>query len=172
MLPKQFQGLGLPDFVVLALASKIFFLQCHWGFEGATAEMVMSTFETFMLEVGVYGNIFSQDYEQYGGLTTDNTWYKNFWQYCRHLNIEVRLHQKFMLAPAREGDRPLTELFSERGFAGRDLEALTVFRHFKCVVHLSDIMCCDGKTINPQILEFTPGASKYVFPYQRPRQDD
>jgi len=164
MLPERFQGLGLPDFVVLALATKIFFLQSHWGFKGATAEIVMSTFETFMLEVGMYGNIFSCDYERYGPLTTDNTWYQNFWQYCHHLDVDFRLDPKFLLGPARVNDRPLTELFDEHGFRGLELESLTIFRHYKCVVHLSDILCCDGKTLDPRILEFTPGASKYVFP--------
>ena len=172
MLPEYFQGLGLPDFVVLAFACKVFFLQCHWGFEGATARMVMSTFESFMLEVGLYGNIFSENYNEYGGLATDNTWYKNFWEYSRHLDIEVKFHAQFLLHPAREGDRSLTELFSCAGFVGRDLEALTIFRHFKCVVHLSDILCCDGKTVDPEMLEFTPGKSKYKFPYQKPRRED
>ena len=79
MLPERFQGLGLPDPVVLALANKIFFLQCHSGFEGATAAMAMLTYETFLLEVGIYGDIFAQDYELYGGLATNNTWYKNLW---------------------------------------------------------------------------------------------
>ena len=53
-LPERFQGLGLPDFVVLAFAYTIFFLQCHWGFEGATTKMVISTFKICMLEVGLY----------------------------------------------------------------------------------------------------------------------
>ena len=75
-LPERFQGLELPDFVVLAFACKILFLQCHWGFKGATARMVMSTFETFMLEVGLYGNNFTKDYKKYGRVATDNTWYK------------------------------------------------------------------------------------------------
>ena len=59
-LPERFQGLGLPNFVVIVFVCKIFFLRCHWGFKGVTARMVMSTFETFMLKVGLYGNIFSQ----------------------------------------------------------------------------------------------------------------
>ena len=111
MLPEYFQGLGLPDFVVLAFACKVFFLQCHWGFEGATARMVMLTFESFMLEVGLYSNIFLENYDEYGGLATDNTWYKNLWEYGCHLNIRVKFHAQFLLQPAREGDRSLTELF-------------------------------------------------------------
>ena len=90
-LLERFQGLGLPDFVVLAFSCKIFFLQCHCGFKGATTRMVMSTFETFMLEVGLYGDIFTKDYQKYGGAATDKTWYKNFWEYSCHLDIEIKI---------------------------------------------------------------------------------
>ena len=58
------------------------------------------------------------------------------------------------------------------GFTGPDLEALTIFRHFKCVVHLSDILCCDGKTVDASALTYSPGKSKYKFPYQQPRRSD
>ena len=78
MLPEYFQGLGLPNFVVPAFACKAFFLQSHWGFEGATTRMLMSTFESFILEVGLYGNIFVESYDKYGGLATNNTLYKGF----------------------------------------------------------------------------------------------
>ena len=72
----------------------------------------MSTFETFMIEAGLYGNIFTKDYKKYGGAATDNTWYKNFWEYSCHLDIEVKFHDKFLLHPAQEGNRSLMELFS------------------------------------------------------------
>ena len=114
-LPERFQGLGLSDFVVLAFAYKIFFLQCHWGFEGTVARMVMLTFETFMLEVRLLGDIFKKDYQKYGGAATDNTWYKNFWEFSRHLDIEVKFHDKFLLHPAREGDQLLMDFFLTQG---------------------------------------------------------
>ena len=41
MLPEMYQGLGLPNFLVLSLASKVFFLQCNWNFPGLTGDMAL-----------------------------------------------------------------------------------------------------------------------------------
>ena len=30
MPPEMYEGIGLPNFVVVAFATKIYFLQCHW----------------------------------------------------------------------------------------------------------------------------------------------
>ena len=132
----------------------------------------MSTFETFVLEVGLYEDIFIKDYQKYGVVATDNTWYKNFWKFSCHLDIEVKFHDKFLLHPAQEGDRLLMELFSNAGFACLDLEALAIFCHYKYTVHLSGILCFDGKTVDPAMLEFTPAYSKYKFSHQKPRRDN
>ena len=40
-LPERFQGLGMPNFVVVAFVSKVFFLQCHWGFWAQVVGMVL-----------------------------------------------------------------------------------------------------------------------------------
>ena len=60
----------------------------------------MLTFESFILEVGLYGNIFLESYDKYGGLATNNTWYKGFWEYGRHLDAAVKFHTQFLLQPA------------------------------------------------------------------------
>ena len=60
MLPEMYQGLGLPNFILVAFAAKVYFLQCHWGFEGATSDALQFAYETFLIEVGLHGNVFSQ----------------------------------------------------------------------------------------------------------------
>ena len=40
------------------------------------------------------------------------------------------------------------------------------------MVYLSDILCYEGKTVDPGILAFMPGKSKYFLPYQKPRPED
>ena len=132
----------------------------------------MCTFESFMLKLGLYGNIFSASYNQYARLATDNTWFKSFWEYSQDLGIAVTLHPWYLLHPAQVGNESLTENFSLLGYAGNDICALNIIKHFKGVVHLSDILLCDSKTVDPAMLQFWPGQSRYVFPYQQPRQDD
>ena len=60
MLPERYQGLGLPDFEVHSFSQKFHFLQRKWGGGDATSKMTETTYESFMTEVGVYGNIFSK----------------------------------------------------------------------------------------------------------------
>ena len=40
MLSESYHGLGLPNFVVLCFAAKLFFLQCQLGFDAASGEML------------------------------------------------------------------------------------------------------------------------------------
>ena len=74
MLPERYQGLGLPNFVVWSLAVKISFVQRHLG---AVGQMMIQAYEAFLMEVGVYGNGFAKDFETYGILATEWTWFRS-----------------------------------------------------------------------------------------------
>ena len=58
MLLALFHGLGLPKFVVVAFAKKIFYVQCYWGATDAPGYMLQWVYENFVPEVGPYGNPF------------------------------------------------------------------------------------------------------------------
>ena len=92
-LLERFQGLGMPNFVVVAFAVKVFFLQCHWGFEGATADSMHWCYENFLVEVGLYGNVFSCNFSQFHFMATQDTWFRNFWELGQHLGVSVILHE-------------------------------------------------------------------------------
>ena len=111
MLPEWFQGLGLPNFVVLCLAEKIFFMQCHLEFEEAVGEMMLQAYEAFLIEVGLYGDVLTRDFTRSGSLATDLTWFKKLWEYASHLKLAIILSDEFHLKPVREGDRSLMEAF-------------------------------------------------------------
>jgi len=173
ILPERFQGLGMPNFVVVAFAAKVFFLQCHWGFEGAPAETMLWCYENFLIEVGLYGNIFSQDFSRYHFVATKDTWFRNFWELGQYLGVDVVLHEDAQLKPVREGDRSLIEVFSSLGYAGHTLIALNVMKNYHNVLHLSDLTCCDGRTIDGTVLSRERGHSaKHRFPYEKPRRSD
>ena len=104
MLSERFGGLGLPNFVVLAFACKIYFLQSNWGFENAVAKIMLHCYESFIVDIGLYGNVFSLEYDKWSHLATEGTWYKNFWEYSSTLGIEFRLHQEFHITGIRERD--------------------------------------------------------------------
>jgi len=172
-LPERYQGLGMPNFAVVAFASKVFFLQCHWGFDGATADSMRWNYENFIVDVGLYGNVFSWDFSRFQFLATKDTWFHNFWELAQYLGIEVRLHDDAQVHPVREGNRSLMEVFESFGYSGHTLISLKVMKNFKNVFHLSDITCCDGRTIDGAVLTRERGRSaKHLFPYEKPRRSD
>ena len=54
-LPERYQGLGLPNFPLVALANKLAFLIGNWGFQGqAQSDALALAYENFLVEVGLY----------------------------------------------------------------------------------------------------------------------
>ena len=93
MLPARFHGLGLPSFVVVAFAKKVFYVQCHWGATDAPGYMLQWAYEKFVVKVGLYGDSFDWDYERFNSLATEGTWMKNLWQLCQLLGVQVELDE-------------------------------------------------------------------------------
>ena len=63
--------------------------------------------------------------------------------------------------------------FFRAGYTKADLLSLNIVRMHKMVIHLSDIVRCDGKTIKPSMLSASAGMSDAnKFPMQRPTPTD
>ena len=75
MLPERFHVIGLPNFVVLCLATKIFFIKWHLGFEEVVGDMMLQAYEAFLIEVELYGDVLTRDFEKVCCLATDLTWF-------------------------------------------------------------------------------------------------
>lgn len=105
LLPNTFQCLGIPDFVIIALAKKIHFLRCTW--DDAPGNMSRWAYENFRVEVGLYGNPFGWDYGKVQHLATDGAWYKNAWELCDYLDVRLEVSDKPGIHPVRERDQSL-----------------------------------------------------------------
>ena len=135
--------------------------------------MLQQAYEAFLIEVGLYGDVFTRDFDNWGVLATDGTWFKNFWEFASYLKIEVTLDPQHHLGPVREGDRAIIEVFLHDGFEGILLSWLNRVRKFKCVVHLSDLVLADGRTLRADVFDRTPGTSRqYRFPLEYPSTSD
>jgi hypothetical protein len=67
-LPEMYQGIGLPNFALISLASKLQYIQCNWGFNEASSRSSTMGYESFLIEIGLYGNAFSYDYTTFSDL--------------------------------------------------------------------------------------------------------
>ena len=64
-------------------------------------------------------------------------------------------------------------MFFQFPFDHRQAERFNRVRHFKGVVRVSDVISCNGRTVEPSMLDNTPGDYlSYTFPYQKPTQGD
>ena len=63
--------------------------------------MVASTYEAFMVEVGMYGNIFSRVWKKFNVLVTKHTRYYNLWELCHILGVELEVDDKYHNKPVR-----------------------------------------------------------------------
>jgi hypothetical protein len=61
-LPESFQGISLPNLALHSLVSKLQLLQCTWGFKDATSLSLLMGYESFLMDIGMYGNLFELDY--------------------------------------------------------------------------------------------------------------
>jgi hypothetical protein len=105
---EQYQGLGMPNFALISLASKLLYLQCNWGFGAPHSNALMIGYESFIIEVGLYGNTMGYKYKTHSFLATDNTWLKNVWELVSYFNIHLHFKEDFQLKPIQQGNFSLT----------------------------------------------------------------
>lgn len=173
MMPEMYGGLEMTNFVLRSFADKIFFLQRHWGFGGATASAMMFAYEAFLIEVGLYDNIFLLDYNQLSCLATDGTWFKQFWNLCSFYSVEFSVREDFHIKPVRENDRSIMGELATLGLDSSTLESCNIVRMSHDVVHMSDLTYMDGRTINRR--HFSRNRTKsddHIFPLQKPSRSD
>ena len=164
----------MPNFALISLALKLLYLQCNWGFGAPHSNALMIGYESFIIEVGLYGDTMGYKYKSHSFLATDNTWFKNVWELVSYFNIRLHFNEDFQLKPIQQGDSSLKSEFICFGDLNlTDLVSLNIMCMHKKVIHKSDIVLCNGQTIKAEMLTSSPGYSDYhKFPTQRPTTAD
>jgi hypothetical protein len=134
---------------------------------------LMMGYKSFMVEIGLYGNTMDHDYKAYSTLATNYTWYKSVWELMHYFNVRLKFQPEYRLGPVWRGDKLLMSEFIRVGYKRMDLLSLNMVRIDKMVIHLSDVMMCDGKTIKRSMLSANVGKSEaHKFPVQWPTPTD
>ncbi len=89
-------------------------------------------YESFFVNMGMYGNTHNLDYKSYSGLVVNGTWFKNVWELLHEFNVSATFSSEYQILPARIGDSSLMGEFSQH-HKGQDLIALNVIRMYKQV---------------------------------------
>jgi hypothetical protein len=164
----------MENYTLVSLTSKLSYLQCDWGFEAPHSNALMPGYESFMVEVGLYGNTMEYEYKTHSILAMDNNWFKNVWELVSYFNVCLQFIADFHLKPIQQGNTSLmAEFIRIGGFSPTDLVSLNIMRMHKKVIHKPDIVLCDGKIITAEMLTDLPGHSNsHKFPTQRPTPAD
>jgi hypothetical protein len=155
------------------LASKLQLIQCIWGFKDAALIALWMGYETFIINIGMYGNLFSLNFELYSILVTNGTWFKNMWELLHKFKTIATFSADNHIHPVQVGDRSLMQGFS--CFYGRcNLQTLNIYQQYKKSIHLSCLVLCDDHTIDKECLTPREGflVTYHKFPLQRPSQSD
>jgi hypothetical protein len=172
-LPERYQGLGVSQTSRCMLSPKNHFLQRKWDGNDSTSKVAGTIYEAFIVEVGMYGNIFSRSWEEFNSLATKHTWYYNLWELCDRLGVELEVNEKYHNKPVRQGDRSVIDVAIEKGYRDKTLESINVVRKYLNLMHLSDLVHCDGRTLSEDLLEASGWlATKVTFPKEKITRND
>ena len=78
-----------------------------------------------------------------GVLATNQTWFKNVWQYADHLAVTVCINKSNHIQPVWLHNQALMEMFYAMGFWWNSIQELNQVQKYKHLIHLSDIVLCD-----------------------------
>lgn len=170
-LPSQFQGMNLRQWSIEKLSSDIAILLRHWNSDSTLGNTFLQVYESFQMEIGLNGNIFSRPYSKLKDLAT-HSWFKLLWQYASKYDVHIEMKPQFCLKPTRLGDIALMELFISRGYSAPSLVSLNRVRKYYKVHSLADILLADGKTVNASIVTRQQLKSSRTFSWEQPTPSD
>ena len=99
LIPECYQGLGMINFALITLTLKLSYLQCNWGFSAPHSNALMIGYESFIIEIGLYGNTMGYEYKTHSIFATNKTWFKNVCELVSFFNIRLHFNEDFQLKP-------------------------------------------------------------------------
>ena len=64
-------------------------------------------YDNFLMEVGLYGSPLEWNYDIYGHLATDATWFQNLWHLVHLFKVHISFRSKDMVKGVWESDHSL-----------------------------------------------------------------
>ena len=171
-LPTSFGGFGLFNLPVEQLICRVNMLMQHYHTSTNLSKKLDASLRYLQLQLGTPHNPFLLDYAAWGHLAP-LSWVKMLWRTLHYFDIHLYMAYP-SIAPPRERDLVLMEIFESL-----DLSRETVLRLNRCRVSLesiflSDITTADGKYLEDAV--FHPGgrgrSSSFKFPREVPTRED
>ncbi len=164
----------MPNFPLVALAKKVSFLVGNWGFQRqAQSDALATAYDNFLMEVCLYGSPLDWNYGDYDHFSMEDTWFWNLWRLMDTFNATLTFRAKDQVRGVREGNRPLMSEFFWVGYHGSNLVVLNIVRRHQNLLHLSDILKCDGIMLDKFVIsEYAERSQGHVFLREAPIASD
>ena len=77
---------------------KIHLMREYWNRNDSLGAMMKVAYETFLVDVGLGGDVFTRDYETLQKLAQP-CWFEHLWHLCHFLKVNVVLHESHDVQP-------------------------------------------------------------------------
>ena len=150
----EHQGLGMHNlYNTMGLQQIQVLLDNTWK-NTITGKLIRTSLESFKLELGIQGPLFTKDYELYNNIATD-CWIKHLWHFVRKHSIEID-EDTDSGGMLRTGDKFLGEIFadaySKNMLLKQDWRAVNRCRLFLKLLTVADLTTGDGQEVDEAML--------------------
>jgi hypothetical protein len=75
-----------------------------WGFKDAASMSLPIRYKSFFMDIGMYGNALSLNYNHFSIFATNGTWFKNVWELLHKFKTIASFGIDTQIHPVQEGD--------------------------------------------------------------------
>ena len=99
------------DLNILCAGAKLHFVRSFWNTFTPEGDHLRQSYETFLMDVGLGGNIFTRNYNTLGFLA-EHCWFKHLWRLCHMYGVSLTINFPENPRQCREGDRAIMDVLA------------------------------------------------------------
>ena len=107
-MSNKFGGLGMIHLNSMSLGDRLHHIRRFWGTQTEDSNWIKHVYETFIMDLGLEGNVFTRNDGALECLA-EHSWWKNTWHLCYIFNCELVIDPDYMLSRVREREREIKQ---------------------------------------------------------------
>ena len=100
----NYGGLNMFDLNIKCLGAKLHYLQTYWSMLTQEGRHLQQMYETFLMDIGIGGNIFDRNYTSLEYLA-EHSWFKHLWRLCNKFDCKLKISFPEHMQEQREGTK-------------------------------------------------------------------
>ena len=144
-------GIQIPNIYTTMGIQKIKHLLNNGGKNNLCGEVIQTTYEQTICEIGIEGNLFKKSYNHWESIMT-KTWLTHTWKFCDDNNITIKPNIDTTQTKAKN-DAMIMDILNTNGYTKHQLKEINCCRLHQRVATLTDILDLDGKYTRKGVTE-------------------